>query len=72
MSWEPGTHVQAFGAKSLHAGQSGVVVRDDGEYIMLLADDPSYKQAHKNSIDEPDSPNRYFWVSNLCLKQLKD
>jgi len=39
---------------------------------MLLADDPSYSYAHKSSRDEPDSPNRYFWVTSLCLREIKD
>jgi len=71
MAWKPNTHVQAFGAKSIHAGHKGTVVRDEGEYTMLLADDPSYSYAHKSSITESDSPNRYFWVISLCLKEIK-
>ena len=72
MNYQPGQHVLVFG-KSMHAGQSGKVVRDDGQYIMLLADDPSYIHAHRNTIDKdyPKSPNRYFWVDRLCLKEIK-
>ena len=58
---------------SMHAGQKGTVVRDDGPYIMLLADDPNYTHAHRNTVDNdyPNSPNRYFWVDRLCLKEIK-
>jgi len=69
MRWKPGTHVQAFG-KSLHAGQTGIVAADHGEYIMILADDPTYQHAARNSIAPKDSPNRYFFVDTLLLKEL--
>ncbi len=73
MSWKSGTHVLVFG-KSMYAGQKGTVVRDDGPYIMLLANDPGYVYAHRNTIDDdyPNSPNRYFWVDRLCLKEINE
>jgi len=43
-----GTNVTAF-SKSKHAGQSGTVVADYGNYIMVIADDQSYAGASINS-----------------------
>ena len=70
MSWSQNTPVQVFG-KSMHSGQTGTVVRDDGPYVMIQADDPSYIHAHKNTIRPKDSEDRFFWVSTECLKEVK-
>jgi len=70
MKWKPSTKVTAFG-KSLHAGQIGTVVADHGQYVMILADDPTYTHAYRNSIVSEDSPNRYFWVDTLSIKEIK-
>jgi len=70
VKWKPDTHIQAFG-KSQHAGQTGTVVADQGQYVMVLADDPTYTHAARNSIVPKDSPNRYFWVDTLLLKEIK-
>jgi len=70
MKWEPNTPIQAFG-KSMHAGQLGIVVADHDQYVMVLADDPTYTHAHRNSIVPKDSPNRYFFVDTLSIKEIK-
>lgn len=65
--YEIGTHVVAFG-KSMHAGQSGTIVRNYGNHYLVEADDPKYIHAHKNSIGD----GRYFQVDALLIRQLKD
>jgi len=67
MKYDLGVRVQAFG-KSQHAGQIGTVIADYGEMLLVEAQDPKYKDAHKNSIGE----GRYFQVDSLLVKQLKD
>ncbi len=62
-----GKHIMAFG-KSLHAGQTGVVVADYGNMLLVRADDEKYPGAHNNSAGE----GKYFQVDNLLVKQLKD
>jgi len=62
-----GAHVTAFG-KSLHAGQSGIIVADYEAMLLVKADDPSYHGAHRNSIGD----GRYFQVDNLLYKINKE
>ena len=42
------TYITAFG-KSKHSGQSGTVVADYGNYVMITAADQSYEGASTNS-----------------------
>ena len=72
MTYQPGQHVLVFG-KSMHAGQTGTVVRNDGQYVMLLADVQANIHTYCNLIDEnyPNLPIRYFWVDRLCLKEIE-
>ena len=65
--YELGDHIQCIG-KSMHAGQSGILVADYGNFLLLKADDPKYSGASKNSIGD----GKYFQVDNLLVKQLKD
>lgn len=65
--YEIGAHLMAFG-KSLHAGQSGILVADYGQFLLIKADDEKYSGAAKNSIGE----SKYFQVDSLLVKQLKD
>jgi len=71
MKWKPNTPIKVISSKSIHAGQSGTVVADYGQYIMVLADDPTYTHAARNSIVPKDSPNRYFFVDTLSIKEIK-
>ena len=48
MSIPLGTTLTAFG-KSKHSGQSGTVVADYGDFVMVTADDQKYSGASKNS-----------------------
>jgi hypothetical protein len=59
--------IQAFG-KSHHAGQTGSVVADYGEMLLVKADNEKYSGAHKNSIGD----GKYFQVDRLLAKQLKE
>ncbi len=58
-----GCTILAFG-KSMHAGQTGVVVRDWDDTLLVEADDPKYQHAHKNTVGE----GRYFVVDSLLAK----
>ena len=62
-----GGEVQATG-KSLHAGQTGIVVADYESMLLVKVDDESYHNASKNSIGE----GKYIQVDALLCKQLKD
>ena len=62
-----GAKVIAFG-KSMHAGQTGTVAADFGNYLLIKADDEKYQHAHKNS----GRDGKYFQVDELCVKQVKD
>lgn len=62
-----GAKVIAFG-KSIHAGQTGTIAADYGNYILIKADDEKYQHAHKNSGRE----GKYFQVDELLLKQVKE
>ncbi len=63
MQTRVGCTIQAFG-KSMHAGQTGTVVRDWDSTLLVLADDPKYQHAHKNTVGE----GRYFVVDNLLAR----
>jgi len=65
MSYEIGSHLVAFG-QSLHAGQSGTLVADYGEFLLIKADDEKYSGASKNSIGE----GKYFQANHLLVRQL--
>ncbi len=58
-----GCTIQAFG-KSMHAGQTGLVVRDWDNMLLILADDQSYANAHRNTVGE----GKYFVVDSLLAK----
>ena len=70
MIWKPNTHVKAYN-KSMHDGQTGIVVADQGQYIMVQADNPSYIHAHRISTEPEDSEKRFFWVDKLRLMEIK-
>lgn len=59
-------HILAHG-KSIHAGQTGIVIADYGNYLLVKADDESYSGASTNSIGE----GKYFQVDNLLCKEIK-
>ena len=54
-------------AKSIHAGHKGTVVADYGNYLMILAEDQKYTNAHKNSAFE----GKVFQVDSLLCKKVK-
>lgn len=62
-----GTKVMAFG-KSLHAGQTGTVVEDWGQYYLIKADDEKYSGAHNNSTRE----GKYFQLDERYITTAKD
>ena len=62
-----GAHVMCFG-KSLHAGQTGIVVADYGNYLVIKPDDQEYVKAGKNSFYD----FKTFQADYLLVKQLKD
>lgn len=62
-----GTHVQAI-TKSKHSGQSGVVVADYGNMLLVKADDQSYLPASTNSIGD----GKYFQLDSRLYKILKE
>ena len=62
-----GAHVMCFG-KSHHAGQTGIVVSDYGNYLVIKADDQDYIKANKNSSYD----FKTFQVDYLLVKQLKE
>ena len=62
-----GAHVMCFG-KSLHAGQTGIVVSDYGNYLVIKADDQNYAKANKNSSYD----FKTFQADYLLVKQLKE
>ena len=67
MKYELGSHLLCFG-KSLHAGQSGILVADYGSHLLLKADNEKYSGASKNTGRE----GKHFQVDSLLVKQLKD
>ena len=64
---EIGTKVEAT-AKSKHVGQTGTVVADYINMLLVKADDEKYELAHKNSIGE----GKYFQLDSRAVKVLKD
>jgi hypothetical protein len=62
-----GEHITCFG-KSLHAGQSGVVVNDWDTIVMVVADDQSYSGAHKNA----GYDSKVFQVDTRYITSYKD
>ena len=61
------TKILAYG-KSKHAGQSGTVVADYGNYLLVEATDQKYTGAHKNSIGD----SKYFQVDIRYIREVKD
>jgi hypothetical protein len=62
-----GSSIQAFG-KSLHAGQTGVIVADYGTMVMVKADDEAYSGASKST----GLDGKYFQVDSLLYKIIKE
>ena len=62
-----GKKIQAIG-KSHHAGQTGTVVADYGNMLLVKADDEDYSDAGKNSIGD----GKYFQVDSRMCKVIKD
>ena len=57
---KPGTYVKAL-SKSLHEGQTGVVVADYGSHVLVKVHDETYSGAGKNSIGE----GKYIQIDSL-------
>ncbi len=55
-------------SKSKHAGQTGTVIADYGNMLLIKTDDESYSGAHKSS----ERPGKYFQVDSRWIKELKD
>jgi len=64
---EIGTKIEAT-AKSKHVGQTGTVVADYLNMLMVKADDESYPLSFKNKIGD----GKYFQVDSRAVKVLKD
>lgn len=67
MSNKLGTHVKMTG-KSKHAGQTGIVVRDYDDHLIIKVDDETYDRSFKSSIGE----GKYLQVDAGCAVQIKE
>lgn len=61
-----GTKVEGI-TKSLHLGHKGTVVADYINMLLLEAEDPSYRLAHKNTIGK----GKYFQIDTRYCKVVK-
>lgn len=62
-----GKHVRAS-EKSHHAGQTGIVVADYGNYLMIIADDQDYKEASKSL----NWDKKVFQIDRRYYKEIKN